>query len=221
MTRKLVRRGRSLRASGLKLRRVFLKLRARSVLPPPPPLPNQQQLLKLAPREVLDSPHGAAIRRAAEDRAAILDIVAKLSKVDRALLPDIEPPVKGLVDRVAQLAQTVHRLDQSIDHRLIAELDGRIAEAQDERSPDGQRRLTLLQRQRAILEDLVQRRAVLLRQMDNAGLALGNLRLDLIKFRSSGLESALTDVSTATQEARALSREIGAALEAAAEVRGL
>jgi serine/threonine-protein kinase len=57
--------------------------------------------------------------------------------------------------------------------------------------------------------------------MDNAGLALGNLRLDLIKFRSSGLESALTDVSTATQEARALSREIGAALEAAAEVRGL
>ena len=57
--------------------------------------------------------------------------------------------------------------------------------------------------------------------MDNAGLALGNLRLDLIKFRSSGLESALSDVSSATQEARALSREIGAALEAAAEVRGL
>jgi serine/threonine-protein kinase len=222
MSLKLMRRGRSLRASGLKLRRVLLKLRSRWVLPSPAPLPNQQQLAKLAPREVLESPYGAAIRRAAEDRAAILDIVAKLSKVDRALLPDVKPAVDGLVDRVAQLAQMVHRLDQSIDHRLMAELDARIADGQgDSDSAEGRRRLTLLQRQRATLEDLVQRRAALARQLDSAGLALGNLRLDLIKFRSSGLESALSDVSTATQEARALSKEISAVLEAAAEVRGL
>ena len=222
MSIKLMRRGRSLRMSGLRLRRVLLKLRSRSVLPAPPPMPNQQQLAKLAPREVLESQYGAAIRRAAEDRAAILDIVAKLSKVDRALLPDVEPAVKGLVERVAQLAQMVHRLDQSIDHRLMAELDARIAEVQgDSDSVEGKRRLTLLQRQRATLDDLVQRRAALARQLDSAGLALGNLRLDLIKFRSSGLESALSDVSTATQEARALSKEISAVLEAAAEVRGL
>jgi serine/threonine-protein kinase len=222
MSIKLMRRGRSLRASGLKLRRVLLKVRSRWVLPSPAPLPNQQQLAKLAPRDVLESPYGAAIRRAAEDRAAILDIVAKLSKVDRALLPDVKPAVDGLVDRVAQLAQMVHRLDQSIDHRLMAELDARIADGQgDSDSAEGRRRLTLLQRQRATLEDLVQRRAALARQLDSAGLALGNLRLDLIKFRSSGLESALSDVSTATQEARALSKEISAVLEAAAEVRGL
>jgi serine/threonine-protein kinase len=104
----------------------------------------------------------------------------------------------------------------------MAELDARIADVQnDSDSAEGRRRLTLLQRQRATLEDLVQRRAALARQLDSAGLALGNLRLDLIKFRSSGLESALSDVSTATQEARALSKEISAVLEAAAEVRGL
>ncbi len=222
MSVKLRRRGRSLRASGLKLRRVFLALRARSVLPAPPPAPNQQQLLKLAPREVIDSPYGAAIRRALEDRAAIVDIVSKLSKVDRALLPDIDPAVKGLVDRVAQLAQMVYRLEQSIDVRLLSDLTARIAEVKSEGgSPEGQRRLSLLQRQRATLEELVQRRDTLIRQMDNAGLALGSLRLDLIKFRSSGLESALSDVSSATQEARALSKEIGAVLEAAAEVKGL
>jgi hypothetical protein len=222
MSVKLVRRGRSLRASGLKLRRVFSRLRSRWVLPAPPPPPNQQQLLKLAPREVLDSPYGPAIRRALEDRAAIVAIVSKLSKVDRALLPDIDPAVKGLVDRVAQLAQMVYRLEQSIDTRLLNELNGRIAEMEGEAaSPEGQRRLSLLQRQRATLEELVQRRATLARQLDNAGLALGSLRLDLIKFRSSGLESALSDVSSATQEARALSKEIGAVLEAAAEVKGL
>jgi serine/threonine-protein kinase len=88
-------------------------------------------------------------------------------------------------------------------------------------SPEGERRLALLQRQRATLGELVQRRDALARQLDSAGLALGNLRLDLIKFRSSGLQSALSDVSTATQEARALSHEIAEALAVAAEVRAL
>jgi serine/threonine protein kinase len=222
MTMKVWRRGKSLRESGLKLRRVLLMPRARWVIPAPPPPPNERQLEKLAPREILDSPHGAAIRRAAEDRAAILDIVAHLPKPDRALLPDIEPAVKGLVERVTHLAQMVHRLDQSIDPHLIAQLDARIAEVESEsESPERERRLALLRRQRGTLEELVQHRAALERQLDSAGLALGNLRLDLLKLRSSGLQSALSDVTTATQEARALSREIGAALEAVAEVKSL
>jgi serine/threonine protein kinase len=222
MSVKLWRRGKSLRASGLKLRRVFLMPRARWVLPAPPPVPGEQQLQKLAPREILDSPQGAVLRRAAEDRAAILDIFAKLSKPDRALLPDLVPTVNALVERVAHLAQMLHRLDQSIDPRLIDELDARIADVESETgSPEGQRRLALLRRQRGTFEELVQRRAELARQLDNVGLALGNLRLDLIKLQSSGLPSALSDVSTATQEARALSREIAAALDAAAEVRSL
>jgi len=67
----------------------------------------------------------------------------------------------------------------------------------------------------------VQQRGALARQLDSAGLSLGNLRLDLIKLRSSGLQSALSDVSTATQEARALSSEIDAVLAAAAEMKNL
>jgi serine/threonine-protein kinase len=126
------------------------------------------------------------------------------------------------VERVAHLAQMLHRLDQSIDPRLVDELDARIAEAEREReSPDGQRRLALFRRQRDTLEELVRRRATLARQLESAGLALGNLRLDLLTFRSSGLQSGLSDLSTATQEARVLSREIDAVLEAAAEVRSL
>jgi hypothetical protein len=126
------------------------------------------------------------------------------------------------VDRISHLSHLLHRLDQSIDPGLAAELDGRIADVEAEgASPDGERRLGLLRRQRGTLEELVQRRAVLSRQLDSAGLALGNLRLDLIKLRSSGLQSALSDVSTATQEVRALSNEIDAVLAAAAEVRTL
>jgi serine/threonine-protein kinase len=222
MTVKIWRRGKSLRQSGLKLRRVFLMPRARSALPPPPPVPTQQQLEKLAPREILESPHGAAIRRAAEDRAAILDILAHLPKTDRALLPDLEPTVKALVERVVHVAHMLYGLEQSIDMPAIDDLDARIAAVEgDTPSPDAERRLSLLRRQRATLEELALRRAALARQLDSAGLALGNLRLDLIKLKSSGLQSALSDVSTATQEARALSREIGLVLDAAAEVRDL
>jgi len=215
---KLHKRGRSLRESGLRLRRVLLSPRARWVLPAPPPPTTEQQLEKLAPREVLDSVHGAAIRSAAADRSAIMAIAATLPKADRSLLSDLTPTVNALVERVATVAQALHRLDQSFDPRLVSELDARIAQAsRDSASPEGARQLTLLQRQRATLEELVQRRATLARQMESAGLALGNLRLDLVKLRSSGLQSALTDVSTATQEARALSREIGILLESAAE----
>jgi len=40
-----------------------------------------------------------------------------------------------------------------------------------------------------------------------------------VKLRASGLDAALGGVTSATQEARVLAREIGVALEAVAEVR--
>ena len=222
MSRKLWKRSRSLRESGLKLRRVLLMPRAKWVFPKPPAPPSQQQLLKITSKEILEGPFGTHVKRAAEDRASILDTVKKLPKPDRALLPDVEPTVNALVERVSSLAQMLHRLDQSIDTDLLRQVEARIASAEREtESPEGQRRLALLHRQRSTLEELVQRRATLARQIDSAGLALGNLRLDLIKLRSSGLQAALGDLSSATQEAKALSREIGMVLDAAAEVKAL
>ncbi len=219
MSRKLWLRRQSLREAGVSLRQL---------LPPPhftirrkqPVL--DEQLAKLAPAEVLESPEGAAIRRAVEDRAAILQIFEKLPNIDRASLPDLTATVKLLVERVAHLAQALHRLDQSIDPALGHELDGRIARTEREPpSPEAERQRSLLRRQRATLDELVRRRSMLARQLESAGLALGSLRLDLIKVRSSGLQSALSDVSSATQEARALSNDIDAVLAAAAEMKHL
>jgi hypothetical protein len=123
---------------------------------------------------------------------------------------------------VAQLAYSLHRLDPSIDPRQAEALEARIAAMErDVASTEDERRLSLLRRQRDTLRALDERRAALLRQLENAGLALGSLRLDLVKLRSSGLQSAFTDVSSATQEVRALSRDIDVMLAAASEVRSL
>jgi len=219
------KRGKSLRGVGLKLRRVLFMPRARQALPgpPPPPPPTiQEQLEALVSREILEGPHGTALRRAAEDRAAILDIAAGLKEADRALLPDLVPTVESLLGQVAQIAYSLHRLEPSVDERQAEELNARIGAMEGRTgSLDTDRQLSLLRRQRDTLRELADRRTALQRQLDNAGLALGSLRLDLIKVRSSGLQSVFSDVSSATQEVRALSRDIDVMLDAANEVRRL
>ena len=222
---KLWRRGQSLRDSGLKLKRVFLRLRSRAAFPAPPappPVPSERELEKLASRPILAGEFGPLIRRAAADRAWIEEIISKLSKEDRALLPDIKPTTDALFDRVITLAQSIHRMEIDVDTTLLTELNARIGALRgDGDTPEEERRIALLRRQRDMLQDLAGRRTTMIRQMESAGLALGNLRLDLIRLRASGIESSLSDVSFATQQARALSKEIGVALAAVAEAREL
>lgn len=183
----------------------------------------QAQLAKLLPRDVRESTHAEAVRRAIEDREAIVGIVESLAKPDRALLPDVIPTVNALVDRVASLAQMLHRLDADISPGMLAQIEARITqvEREPESSADRERRLALLHRQQGTLADLAKRRDRVAAQLDSAGLALQNLRLDLLKLRSSGVQSAIADVNNATVEARALSKEISHVLEAADEIRKL
>jgi len=217
---RLRRRGRSLRESGLKLRRVFLALRSRNVLARALGRHTRGNLAKLEASGIMDGSHGAIVRRAAEDRAAIREIVGSLSKPDRALLPDIGSTVDALFERVVRLVETLRPLDADVDPALVAELDARLAALGSTfDSSDEERRVALLRRQRETLEGLSKRRAMLVRQLESAGLALSNLRLELIQLRAAGVDSAVRDVSTATQDARALSQAIGVALDVAAEVR--
>jgi serine/threonine-protein kinase len=160
------------------------------------------------------------VRRAASDREFVKDVIAKLGPVEKELLPDVTPTVDALTERVAALSVTLHRLDADVSGASLGQLDQRISALQQE-SPtaDRERRLALLQRQRASLHDLLDRRRALANQLESASLALQNLKLDLLKLRSAGVGSALEDVTSATREARALSRDISNLLEAADDVR--
>jgi serine/threonine protein kinase len=195
----------------------------RGASPVPLPPPSAEQLAaELAPPEVIAGPYGETIKRAAADRALMRDITSKFGNIERELIPDIGPTVDALAQRVGSVGTTLHRLDADVSGTSLGALDQRLAASQTEPdTPERERRVALLQRQRASLADLLERRRTLAGQLESASLMLQNLKLDLLKFRSSGLGSQIDDNTSATQEARALSRDIGHAVQAAEEMRKL
>jgi hypothetical protein len=185
--------------------------------------PREAPELAAIPREVLDGPQGAVIREAVSTKATIADVLAKLSPADRQLLPEIQPTVDSLVERICSLAQGLHQLDADASPAAIAALDRRVAEAKagPADAPDLERRMQLLERQQATLKDLAARRGAVAEQLERASLVLQTMKLDLYKLRSSGLDAKLDATTGATQEARALSTDIGRVMDAANEVRKL
>ena len=185
----------------------------------PPP----DSIATLATQDILDGAHGPAVRRASASRQVIADLLKRMTPKEREMLPaDLEATVKALVERVASVAVTLHRLDSEANGASLGSLDDRLQTLKREpETAESERRISLLERQRATLRDLLERRSALLSQLESAGLALENLKLDLVRFRSAGVSSALEDVTSATREARAVSRDIGHMLDAADEVRRL
>jgi serine/threonine-protein kinase len=215
-------------ADGIPLGRLFGRGNAALPASSPARLPAidvERAALALAPADVLAGPYGEPVRRAAADRAATKETLARLDKAERDMIPDVGPTVDALAERVGSLALTLHRLDLDLGGASLPTLEHRVAalraESGPEPTPEQERRISLLERQRASIAELTERRGVLAAQLESASLALQNLRLDLLKLRSSGLGSAMSDVANATQEARALSRDIGHAVDAVNEAKRL
>jgi serine/threonine-protein kinase len=55
--------------------------------------------------------------------------------------------------------------------------------------------------------------------MESCILAMQNVRFDLLRLRSADAAAALGDLTQATQQARALSRDVDNAIAAAGEIR--
>ncbi|MBA4071232.1 MAG: hypothetical protein C0497_05250 [Gemmatimonas sp.] len=185
------------------------------------PPPGSDPLLANVPREVLVGRHGRAITDAIEARRTITDLLEKLPASEKQLLPDIGPTVTGLVERIISLVGGLHQLDQDASPEAIARLDQRLADARAlaDGAPDKERRVTLLERQRQTLADLAGRRDTVAAQLDHASLVLDTMKYDLLKLRSSGLQSQMSDATFQTQDARAVVAEIERALEVAEEVQ--
>ena len=190
-------------------------------LPAPAANSAAEAVLDSVPQEVLDGRQGAKVRDAYASRAQIRSVLARLPESERSLLPEIQPTVESLVERVRTIAAALHALDTDASPDALVRLQMRIAEAEamPEDAPERSRRLELLQRQLKTLTDLAERRATLTDQMDHALLVLETMKLDLTRLRSSGLEARLADQGPVTQEMRALARDVQRVAEAVDESR--
>ena len=161
------------------------------------------------------------INQAHADRLAILKLMERMSAAERQMLPeDVQATVDGLYQRATDLAKTLHSMDSNLDRQGLDRLDQRM-KALERESEDEERarRISLLERQRKTLEDLRGRRDHIASQLESCILAMQNVRFDLLRLRSADAAAALGDLTMATQQARALSRDVDNAIVAASEIR--
>jgi len=161
-----------------------------------------------------------SIQQARSDRKAILRIVDRLPKSERKLLPDIVVTADALLNRAEELARMLQAMSGSVDQGALRRLEEKIEATK--RQPDGverDRQVSLLHRQRQTLTDLLTRRQLVGDQLESCVLAMQNVRFDLLRLRSAGVAVALDDLTRATQQARALSRDVDHVIAAAGEIK--
>jgi serine/threonine protein kinase len=154
------------------------------------------------------------------DRVAILKLLAKLPASERNMLPEVQQTADALYARASDLARTLHAMDTNLDTEGITLIDERIAGiTREPDDPERSRRLALLQRQRQTILDLRDRRGQVAAHLESCVLAMQNVRFDLLRLRSAGVAAVLDDLTHATQQAKALSRDVDNVIAAAGEIR--
>jgi serine/threonine-protein kinase len=193
-----------------------------------PAAPDAQEAL-LGARRALPAPkadefgrHVDTIRMARNDREAILKIMERVPESERKLLPDVVVTVDGLLKRAEDLARMLYGMSADVDDGALARIEVRIEAVKlHEEGTERERQLNLLERQRQALSDLLTRRKRVEEQIESCVLAMQNVRFDLLRLRSAGVAAVLSDLTNATQQARALSRDVDHAIAAAGEIRDM
>jgi serine/threonine protein kinase len=199
----------------------------RDVMNPPPAadavkVPGQKGRKTLgAPRREEFGPYFDRIESAYKDRRMIVSLVQQLPESDRKMLPtEIIETTDELYQRALELARTLHDIDTSfgdetperIKHRLellTMQPDG----------PERDRQIGILERQFKTTTELNDRRGKIAARLESSILAMQNMRFDMLRLKSAGVGAVLSDLTQATQQARAISRDVDHAIAAASEVR--
>jgi len=163
----------------------------------------------------------ARMQQVYKDRSVILKLMSELSPADKEMLPEIVETTEGLYARASQLAGTLGSLDgMGMDDTPRIEL--RLADLKQR--PEGEerdRQISLLEQQLQRHKELNGQRTQFADRFESCVLAMQNVRLDLMRLRQSGVGAVLSGLTMATQQARALSRDVDNAIGAAAEVKAL
>ena len=111
-------------------------------------------------------------------------------------------------------------MDSSFSADQVHRIDMQLLRLREQpESEERDRQLQLLERQRQSCLELTARRDEMRARFESQGLAMQGLRFDLLRLREKGIGAVGSDLTHATQQARALSRDVDHAIEAATELR--
>lgn len=192
----------------------------RSPLPgetnPPPPLPAD------------NSPYGSALSSVRMDRDEIHRQLLGMTKEERAQIPDVGQSADAIYRKAMQVATTLAELDlrdnrdtpESIE-KEIDKLEGQANPLDYRASEERVRRLAHLKRQRRVVADLGKRRTEAETKLEHCRQLLRSMRLELLRYRSAGMQGASNGLTMVTQQAQVVVKEMGYLSDAQAEVNAL
>jgi len=127
-----------------------------------------------------------------------------------------------------QVATVLAELDLRDNRDTPEAIEKEITKLEDQANPleynaseERVRRLAHLKRQRRVVADLGKRRREAETKLENCRTLLRSMRLELLRYRSSGMTGAANGLTMVTQQAQVVVKEMGYLSDAAAEVNAL
>jgi serine/threonine protein kinase len=181
-----------------------------------------------APAPFADSRYGSAIREAESDHREIHRQLLNMPPDDREQIPEVGTSADQVFRKVQQLALSLSDLDRSAGRETSEGVEREIDTLESQANPldyraseERVRRLAMLRRQRRALADISRKKKEAQEKLDHCRQILRSMRLELVRFRTGGLNAQPAGLTMVTQQAQAVVREMGYLAEANAELNAL
>jgi serine/threonine protein kinase len=181
-----------------------------------------------APGPFADSRYGSAIREAESDHREIHRQLLNMPPDEREQIPEVATSADAVFRKVQQLALSLSDMDRGAGRESPEAVEKEISTLESQANPldhnasEGRvRRLAMLRRQRRALADVGRKKQEAQAKLDNCRQLLRSMRLELVRFRTGGLNAQPTGLTMVTQQAQSVVRDIGYLSDANAELNAL
>ncbi len=181
-----------------------------------------------APGPFADSRYASAIREAESDHREIHRQLLNMPPDEREQIPEVATSADAVFRKVQQLALSLSDMDRGAGRETSESVEKEISTLESQANPldyraseERVRRLALLRRQRRSLAELGRKKKEAQEKLDNCRQLLRSMRLELVRFRTGGLNAQPTGLTMVTQQAQSVVREMGYLSDANAELNAL
>jgi eukaryotic-like serine/threonine-protein kinase len=224
--------------------RARARSRGQGMFSPLPPLPTMQPfqpyprvggpttslspILAGAPAPYADSKYASAIREAESDHREIHRQLLNMPPDEQEQIPEVPASADAVFRKVQQLALSLSDMDRSTGRETPEAVEREITTLESQANPldynasEGRvRRLAMLRRQRRALVEIARKKKEAQDKLDNCRQLLRSMRMELVRFRTGGLNAQPTGLTMVTQQAQSVVREMGYLSDANAELNAL